>query len=62
VTSRTILWITGLALGVVFVLINLVELAFVDGDATRDLVGASLGCVMVAAAVARLRGWKALRG
>ena len=52
----------GLALGVGFVLVNLVQLSFVDGDATRDLVGAALGCVMVAAAVARLRGWKGLRG
>jgi hypothetical protein len=52
----------GLALGVTFVFLNLVRLAFVDGDVTRDLSGAALGCVMVAAAVARLRGWKGLRG
>ena len=61
-TSGRTWWTVGLALGVVFVLLNLVQLAFVDGDATRDLVGVTLGCVMVAAAVARLRGWKGLRG
>ena len=61
-TSRRTWWIAGLALGVGFVFINLVELALVGGDATRDLVGVALGCVMVAAAVARLRGWKGLRG
>ena len=60
-TSGKIWWIGGLALGVGFVLVNLVELAFVGGDATRDLVGVALGCVMVAAAVARLRGWRGLR-
>jgi hypothetical protein len=62
VSSGKAWWVAGLALGVGFVLINVVELAFVDGDATRDLVGVALGCVMVAAAVARLRGWKGLRG
>ena len=61
-TSGRTWWIVGLALGVGFVFLNLVELAFVDGDATRDLVAVALGCVMVAAAVARLRGWKGLRG
>ena len=61
-TSGRTLWIVGLALGVGFVFLNLVELAFVDGDATRDLVGVALGCVMVAAAGTRLRGWKGLRG
>ena len=60
-TSGKTWWIGGLALGVGFVLVNLVELAFVGGDATRDLVGVALGCVMVAAAVARLRGWRGLR-
>ena len=50
-------WLAGAALGIVFVLLNLFELAFVDGDTTRDLVGVALGCVMVAAALARLRGW-----
>jgi hypothetical protein len=62
VNSGRAWWFAGLALGVGFVFLNLVELAFVDGDATRDLVGAALGCVMVAAAVARLWGWKGLRG
>lgn len=60
-TSGKTWWIGGLALGVGFVFVNLVELAFVDGDTTRDLVGAALGCVMVGAALARLRGWKGLR-
>jgi hypothetical protein len=62
VTSGRTWWIGGLALGVGFVFVNLVELAFVGGDVTRDLVGVALGCVMVAAAVARLRGWKGLQG
>ena len=61
-TSGKTWWIGGLALGVGFVLLNVVELAFVGGDATRDLVGVALGCVMAAAAVARLRGWRGLRG
>jgi hypothetical protein len=57
VTSGNGWWIAGLALGIVFVLLNLFELAFVDGDTTRDLGGVVLGCVMVGAALARLRGW-----
>ena len=61
-TSGRTWWIAGLALGVGFVFLTLVELAVVDGDATRDVVGIGLGCVMVAAAVARLRGWKGVQG
>jgi hypothetical protein len=57
VTSGNSWWIAGAAVGIVFVLLNLFELAFVDGDTTRDLVGVALGCVMVGAALARLRGW-----
>lgn len=56
-TSGNSWWIAGAAVGIAFVLLNLFELAFVDGDTTRDLVGAALGCVMVGAALARLLGW-----
>jgi hypothetical protein len=50
-------WLAGIGLGVVFVLLNLVQLAFVEGDGIRDLVGAGLGGVMIVAAGARYRGW-----
>ena len=55
-------WVAGASLGVLFVLLNLVELVFVDGDGIRDLVGIALGGLMVAAAVARIRGWGGARG
>jgi hypothetical protein len=61
VTSGRSWWLAGAALGIGFALLNLVELVFVDGDVPRDLVGVVLGCVMVAAAFARLRGWTGLR-
>lgn len=54
-------WVAGASLGVLFVFLNLVELAFVEGDLVRDLVGIGLGCIMVAAALARLRGWGGVR-
>ena len=51
-------WLVGIALGVLFVLLNLVQLAFVGGDGVRDLVGIGLGGVMIVAATARYRGWR----
>ena len=57
-SGRRTWWLAGAALGVLFVLFSLVELAFVDGDAVRDLVGIGLGGLMVAAALARYRGWR----
>jgi hypothetical protein len=51
-------WLAGIALGILFALLNLVQLAFVDGDGVRDLVGVALGGVMIVAAGARYRGWR----
>jgi len=51
-------WLAGISLGVLFVLLNIVQLAFVDGDGVRDLVGVGLGGVMIVAAGARYRGWR----
>jgi hypothetical protein len=56
--ARRSWWLAGVALGVLFVLFNLVELAFVDGDGARDLVGIGLGALMIGAALVRYRGWE----
>jgi hypothetical protein len=48
------------AFGVAFVLLNFVNLVFVDGDRARDIVAMSLGGLVVAVAVARYRGWRGL--
>lgn len=45
-----------LALGLVFTLLNLFELAFGDGG-WPQIVGGALGVTLVVVAVARLRGW-----
>jgi hypothetical protein len=56
VSARRSWWLAGATLGTLFALFSLVELAFVDGDSTRDLVGIGLGGLMVAAALVRYRG------
>jgi hypothetical protein len=48
------------AFGAVFVLLNLVNLVFIDGDRARDIVAMSLGGLVVAVALARYRGWRGL--
>jgi hypothetical protein len=58
VSAQRSWWLAGIALGVLFLLLNLVQLAFVDGDGARDLVGMGLGGVMIVAATARYRGWR----
>jgi hypothetical protein len=49
-------WPLALALGFVFTLLNIFELAFSDGG-WPQLVGVALGITLVAVAIARLRGW-----
>ena len=57
-TARTRnLWPLALALGVVFTLLNLIELAFLDGG-WPQIVGVALGIALVAIAIARRRGWQ----
>ncbi|MGH3134890.1 MAG: hypothetical protein ACRDPV_00160 [Gaiellaceae bacterium] len=55
------LWPLLLALGVVFIVLNLVELAFLDGG-WPQIVGIPLGIVLVGIALARRRGWSGVRG
>lgn len=56
-TARTRnLWPLALAFGLVFILLNVFELAFRDGS-WPQIVGAALGIALVAVAIARLRGW-----
>jgi hypothetical protein len=51
-------WLVGVALGTVFVVVNLVNLVAIGGDVGRDLLGLVLGAVMTAAALARYLGWE----
>jgi hypothetical protein len=57
--NRNVWWLVGVALGAVFVVLNLVNLVAIGGDVGRDLLGLALGAVMTAAALARYLGWKA---
>jgi hypothetical protein len=50
------------ALGVLFVLLNLVNLVFVDGAVARDLVAIGLGGLLTIVAHARWHSWKGVRG
>jgi len=59
--SRNLWWLVGVALGVLFVVLNLVNLVAIGGDVARDVIGLGLGAVMTAAALARFLGWKAVR-
>ena len=54
------LWQVPFALGVVFVLLNVVELAFLDGG-WPQIVGLALGLVLVGLGVAREHGWAGVR-
>jgi hypothetical protein len=54
-------WLAGAVLGVLFVLLNLADLVFSDGDSGRDLVGMALGGVMAIVAFGRYRGWTGVR-
>ena len=53
-------WPAILALGVGFTILNLVELAFVDGG-WPQIVGVAIGCALVAFGIARQRGWERVR-
>ncbi|HJS49739.1 MAG TPA: hypothetical protein VJ745_05400 [Gaiellaceae bacterium] len=50
--------LVGAGFGVSFVVLNLVNLVFEDGDVARDLVAIGLGGGVAAVAFARYRGWK----
>ena len=54
------LWQVPLALGIVFTLLNVVELAFLDGG-WPQIVGLALGLLLVGLGVARERGWAGVR-
>jgi hypothetical protein len=51
-------WFLGVVFGVVFLLLNLVNLLFLDGEVVRDLVAIGLGGLLAVVSFARARGWK----
>jgi uncharacterized membrane protein len=51
-------FLAGAVLGVLFALLNLVNLVAIEGDATRDAVAIGLGVACAIVAYARYRGWK----
>ena len=55
------LWPVLLALGLVFILLNLTELVFRDGG-WPQIVGVALGIALVGVGIARRRGWKGVPG
>jgi hypothetical protein len=55
------LWPVLLALGLVFILLNLAELVFRDGG-WPQIVGVVLGIALVGVGIARRRGWKGVQG
>ena len=50
-----------LALGLVFIFLNLTELVFRDGG-WPQIVGVVLGIALVGVGIARRRGWKGVPG
>jgi hypothetical protein len=50
--------LVGAVFGVLFALLSLVNLVFVDGEPARDLVGIVLGVVASSVAYARYLGWR----
>jgi len=53
-------WPVPVALGIVFIALNLIELAFLDGS-WPQIVGLALGVVLIGLGVARQRGWEGVR-
>jgi hypothetical protein len=53
-------WLVGAVLGVLFTLLNLANLIFLDGEVARDLIAVAIGIVWSMAAYARYLGWKGL--
>ncbi len=49
-----------IVLGVVFVLLNLTELVFLDGG-WPEIVGVAIGIALAIVGFARLRGWEGVR-
>jgi hypothetical protein len=54
------MWPFVLALGVIFVALNLIQLAFLDGG-WPQIVGIPLGIALIGIAVARKHGWSGVR-
>jgi len=52
-------WPVPIALGIAFILLNLTELAFLDGG-WPQIVGLVLGMALVGIGIARGRGWAGL--
>jgi hypothetical protein len=61
VSQLTGIWFLAAVFGVLFVLLSLVRLVFLDGDVARDLVAIGLGSLLTVVAFARSRGWKGVR-
>lgn len=53
-------WPMAVALGLVFILLNLYELAFADGG-WPQIVGVPIGITLVAVGIAGKRGWRGVR-
>ncbi|MDH4103844.1 MAG: hypothetical protein OEW52_03795 [Thermoleophilia bacterium] len=53
-------WRGAVALGVIFVLINIYELVFADGG-WPQIVGVPIGITLVAVGIAGKRGWQGVR-
>lgn len=49
-------WLPAVALGIGFVALNVIELAFLDGGPPQ-IVGLVLGLALAALGIARQRGW-----
>jgi hypothetical protein len=52
--------LAGAVVGVLFTLLNLANLGFLDGDVARDLIAVAIGIVWTMVAYARHLGWKGL--
>ena len=59
--ERQGVWFLAALFGLLFVLVNAVNLVFVGGDAVRDVVAIGLGALLTIIAFVRLRPWKGAR-
>jgi hypothetical protein len=60
-SSRKWWWLAGALLGLAFLSLGVVNLAFVEGNVGTDLLGVALGGVMAIVALARFLGWRERR-